>query len=368
MLRIRPAQESDSHEWNKLVETSSECWVSHLFEWKDVVKFSGLSPKSLVAEERGRIVGVFPLFFYKLGFFRWLDSVGIGWGGPCTIGNMKGKQIHERLMQSAKEMADDLCVDFVVLRLFPPFLKNWNSTREKHHWLLLHGYRYSPSYCFMLPLDKSLGLISKNLRKDARRSIKKAEKKNLEVKEIQTVDEVKTYHEIHLETCLRTDMPSNPLAYYETLWKYFGDKGILKAFLARSKEEVVAGIMFFAYKGLAYTWDSCSMTDWLHARPNHFLRWEAIKWAKHNGFKMFGIGGVRPYMMGKKDTKPKGIFEFKKSFGGELVEEPAGIKVHSPVKKAAMEFAMHLYNDTVPSRLKNILGFKRKRVVLFGTL
>jgi len=55
----------------------------------------------------------------------------------------------------------------------------------------------------------------------------------------------------------------------------------------------------------------------LVGRANRLLYWEAIKYAKQKGIKVFDMGGY--YTGEKKDEQKEGINQFKKKFGGQIV-------------------------------------------------
>ncbi len=57
--------------------------------------------------------------------------------------------------------------------------------------------------------------------------------------------------------------------------------------------------------------------------PNDLIPWEVFLWGKRNDYRVFDFGGA-----GKPDI-PYGVREYKKKFGGEIVNYGRYEKIHS---------------------------------------
>ena len=67
---------------------------------------------------------------------------------------------------------------------------------------------------------------------------------------------------------------------------------------------------------------SASDSEYFHLRPNHFITWNLIKYAKDNGFKYLSIGG------GRTSAKDDLLFRFKKGFSSLIADFYIGKKIH----------------------------------------
>ena len=69
-----------------------------------------------------------------------------------------------------------------------------------------------------------------------------------------------------------------------------------------------------------------SLKEFYIKYPNDLLPWEVFKCGKKSGYSIFDFGGA-----GKPDKK-YGVRDYKKKFGGRLVNYGRFEKVHSPIK------------------------------------
>ncbi|MFQ5943849.1 MAG: lipid II:glycine glycyltransferase FemX, partial [Anaerolineales bacterium] len=97
-------------------------------------------------------------------------------------------------------------------------------------------------------------------------------------------------------------------------------------------------------------WYLYGMSTNLHREkmPNHLLHWEAIRWAKEQGCKVYDFVGA-PNELDESDSM-WGVYRFKKGFGGQLVRtigewdfalRPSAYKVYRllmPIAQSVMRF------------------------------
>ena len=70
--------------------------------------------------------------------------------------------------------------------------------------------------------------------------------------------------------------------------------------------------------------DKKSNIEYYKKYPNDLLPWEIFLWGIKNKYSTFDFGGA-----GKPDI-PYGVRDYKKKFGGEIVEYGRYLNVHSP--------------------------------------
>jgi lipid II:glycine glycyltransferase (peptidoglycan interpeptide bridge formation enzyme) len=73
----------------------------------------------------------------------------------------------------------------------------------------------------------------------------------------------------------------------------------------------------------------------LHANP--LLNWHVLKWGLENGYHIFDFGGAG------KPNKNYGVREFKRQFGGKLVNFGRYSKIHSPIKMEIAKKGFEIY-------------------------
>jgi len=91
------------------------------------------------------------------------------------------------------------------------------------------------------------------------------------------------------------------------------------------------------YKDTIYDWYAGSSREYLKLCPNDILPWNAIEWGSKNQFNIFDFGGAG------KPTESYGVREFKKQFGGKLVNFGRYEKSHSKFKTTVTNRGYKLY-------------------------
>jgi len=122
-------------------------------------------------------------------------------------------------------------------------------------------------------------------------------------------------------------------------YKVLSQNGTL--FLARFAGEVIAGGIFITDGTHVRAWVLASRRlDGMDGRmrdiigdANRMVIWEAISWAKQNGYAVFDMGGIDP---DSKDSGQRSLAEFKEAFGGERKSAFYYHKVYSAPLKVWM--------------------------------
>jgi len=112
--------------------------------------------------------------------------------------------------------------------------------------------------------------------------------------------------------------------------------GIL--FTAHHNDRMIGGHIFIGDGTYMRSWVAASLrlerVEWKDRRligcANRMIIWEAIKYAKANGYTLFDLGGINPE---SSVAWERTLAEFKESFGGERKECYYYSRVNSPLLK-----------------------------------
>lgn len=160
----------------------------------------------------------------------------------------------------------------------------------------------------IIDLNKSEEELWKNIDKDARWGVKKAEKENLIIKE-DFLEDLGKFYEIYKETCRFGGI--NPLSLDEIL------KNKPKFFFCYKNDILIAGSAIIIEDDKKFRlFLNASNHEYLKFQPNNLLYWYLIKWGKTNGFKIFDLGGYQ--LNAKPGNKLYNINRFKERWGGEI--------------------------------------------------
>ena len=147
--------------------------------------------------------------------------------------------------------------------------------------------------------NKTLDDIMKDMESKTRQILRKNEKCGITIREIKK-DELKIFKDIMKHTSDRREFIDRPLSYYENMWKYLQEEGIIKIMLAE--------INFDKYK-------ENTNKEFQSAYSTHFA---GIKYAVENNYEKYNFYGITGDF--KEENPLYGLYLFKKSFGGKVVE------------------------------------------------
>lgn len=184
-------------------------------------------------------------------------------------------------------------------------------------------------YTFELNLTQSEEEILKNMHQKTRYNIRVAEKHTVEIKEENSKEAFDIYWQLTKETTQRQGFFAHTQKYHELMWQNLGKKnpGGLEAhlFIARylspeSKVKIplVAWILFTFQNKLYYPYGASSSL-YRNVMASNLMMWEAIKFGKRLGLKIFDMWGS----MGENpDTKDPwyGFHRLKQGYGPLLVK------------------------------------------------
>lgn len=266
-----------------------------------------------VFEDEERIA-VYPFMLNEIKGYdledRYYDiETAYGYGGPVV--NCKDKRFIEKFEKSFNEycIEENIVAEFI---RFHPLIKNQYIFKENID--VSHN-----RYTVYIDLNKSTDeiwendIISKN-----RNMIRKAIKSGLKV---DFDDDINSFKEIYKNTM---DKVSAEDYYYFNDKFYDSLKKIDKVSInVKLKNEIVASAIFLKGDEYFHYHLSGSIKEYLKYSPNNLMLWEAIKYAKENGFKIFHFGG------GLDDSINDKLFKFKKSFGKGIGDFYIGKRIHN---------------------------------------
>ena len=222
-----------------------------------------------------------------------------------------------------------------------------------------------PRWMFRLNLDnKTEDDLMKNMIKQTRKNVKKTLKLGLTLEQI-GIEGLPEYKKITQHTGSRRGFIDRPLSYYENMFKHLKDNiKIVLCYLepkksidllqkeideinsysditeARKKEIkeleakiddiknvqkkygdkiCLAGSMFIECGSELLNLYGGGYDEFMRFNAMYAIQWYAIKYALNNNFKIYNFYGIEGNF--KKENNPMyGVYEFKKGFGGEVVE------------------------------------------------
>lgn len=168
---------------------------------------------------------------------------------------------------------------------------------------------------WVLDLTQSTDEILKNMRKNTRYYIRKAEKEVVEINTSTDIADLKKFYEVYEDTVERQKWNAYNFDYLRKEFEVFAKYKQIKIYLAYYQEKVIAASLFIYYRSEVVYHHSGSLTEFRHIPASYLLQWQAIQDAKRVGYEKYNFFGIA------RDDNPNhpwsGLSFFKKGFGGE---------------------------------------------------
>ena len=361
-ISILPEEiEINDSAWDEFISNHTEGTVYHLTDWLNILqKESSQKVLRLVCKnEEEEIVGVFPLQYTK-GFPLGLGGVpGIKRlsslprtpiGGPLSL----NEEISNLLIQKAIEIIKKDEKRLLQIKSFSSELKAETET--------LHKYLWREIYITEIP-DQPGEIRFGDSRNHAaiKRAVKKALKNNVEFREAETIEEIKIWYPLYLDTMRFHVTPARSLSFFTNIWKYLKPKGFMSLILSELKtdngKEIIAGSVLFKFNNtVTYAFNGSSRNHF-ELRPNDLLHWEAIHGAQKDGYKYYDLGEV------SKDHQS--LAAYKKKWATSIKEmyhyyypKPDGLDSEEELDAGTSGNLKQKVWQSLPLKLTEIIGEK----------
>lgn len=282
------------------------------------------------------LVGV--KFIEKGGILKHFSTHSTVRGGPIWIDTEDGKKAAISLLQEYNKMTKS---NVLFNKVYPMYD---NGSTEI---LQSSGYEQENFLNFLIDLSRSEVEIWNSMNKKRRYGVRKAEKNNLSIKEVENEDELKIFYELLKETSENANIPVKDYKLFFNIFNLLVPNEISRIYLASFNGIPIGGMLTLNYKNTIYDWYACSSRKYLHLCPNDYLVWHVLSWGSKNGYSLFDFGGA-----GNPD-KPYGVRDFKREFGGSLVNYRAYTYINKPFAFNLTVGCYGLYKEKIISKRKS---------------
>lgn len=184
-----------------------------------------------------------------------------------------------------------------------------------------------------IPLDKQFSALHKGRRKNIRR----AERAEIEFREIIDDNEFNIAFDLVESTYNRVKLPMPDKTLFTESHQQLAAQNILKTFVAVANKEIIGCRMVLCYGDIVYDWYAGASEKHLDKYPNDFLPWKVMEWGSLNGYKYFDFGGAG------KPNVAYGVRDHKLKFGGNLIEYGRFEKIHNKLLMEVGKIGLKLY-------------------------
>jgi lipid II:glycine glycyltransferase (peptidoglycan interpeptide bridge formation enzyme) len=274
-------------------------------------------------ESKGDVVAFAPK---TIPIFDDLFSRFMIYYGPATGKNLDLNILDDLLKEICNEAYRRNAINLHIRTPFP-FPYGYEIFRKNGFIRKYEGGEYS---CIIDIHNDQQELWSK-MSRNARRNVKKAQKKGLKIKSVEVESELYDFYKAYAHTSNRRGFNPHPYSFFKILWEKLEPKGEVKFFVVVWEEKVIAGIINIISSQEVVPYILGSYQKFWNLSPNHLLIWHSMCWAKDiPGASIYKLYHLPP----KKDpTQEIDYYTFKSSFGGRLINECTFYnKIISPMK------------------------------------
>ncbi|MCC6614828.1 MAG: peptidoglycan bridge formation glycyltransferase FemA/FemB family protein [Anaerolineae bacterium] len=210
--------------------------------------------------------------------------------------------------------------------------------------LKARGWRFSADQIqfrntILIDLQRSEDDILAAMSQNTRRKIRIAEREGVRVRAGTTAD-LPILYDLYRITAARDGFLIRPPSYYELEWRALMEQGLAHALIAEIDEQPVGHVILFHFGRKCWYFTGASSNEQRDKMPNYLLQWEAMRWAKAQGYALYDMWGA-PTNFDESDPL-WGVYGFKRGFRG-VVTRYVGAWDYAP-----SDLLYRLYTDAMP--------------------
>jgi serine/alanine adding enzyme len=337
---MRIIRELNREAWSDFVFQHPEGNVFQTPEMYDVCKSTkNYEPHFLgIVDDDGGILAILVAVLQReySSFIGGLTARSVIWGGPLVRND--DVKVFRRLLDEY----DNHIGKHVLYSQFRNLRK-----MDKFKSLFLDAeYRYEEHMNVIIDLSKSEETLWKELHSKRRNEIRRARREGTYVRELVDISEIEQVYDILSDVYNDARIPFADRSMFLASYEILRPKGLSRYLGAFNNGKLIGAICLLAYKKRIYDWYAGSSREYLKKYPNDLLPWEVFKWGMQNGYVEFDFGGAG------KPNEDYGVRDYKRKFGGDLVNFGRFQKIHKPFKYAMARAGYNCWRCLKSSKLR----------------
>jgi lipid II:glycine glycyltransferase (peptidoglycan interpeptide bridge formation enzyme) len=232
----------------------------------------------------------------------------------------------------------------VALRWEPDLAADTLEGQILQQYLLARGARPVPAVqplrTIVLDLEPTEERLLAQMKEKWRYNIRLGIRKGVTVRVAESSEDVRSWYTLLQATGERDQFGVHDQAYYQRAWETFAPRDELRLLLAEYEGALLAGIFVSVLGSQAIYLYGASGNEQRQLMPNYVLQWEAIRWAKQRGVRLYDFWGIPA--TDSEDEAMSGVYRFKRGWGGRTVNYLGGYEhVYRPGVMGLMRRFLH---------------------------
>jgi len=284
-----------------------------------------------VVDETDEILAIMLATVIKVGkgIVRAFSARSVIQGGPLFVENERGFLALSALFEEYDRIGRKKA-------LFSEIRNMYDTTQFKHLFEKL-GYAFEDHLNFLVDINKPKEEVWRQISRSMRKNINRAQRKGIVIEEVEDKSLIPVFYEFLRDVYHNAKVPLVDVSFFYSVYDILVPRGMAKFHLAKYDGEYVGGRLSLMYNKTIYADFVGVPKKYKKLHVNPLLNWHVLAWGSENGYHVFDFGGAG------KPGKYYGVREFKRQFGGRLVNFGRYSKVHSVIKMKIAEKGFEIY-------------------------
>ncbi len=296
-MQIRLATAQDKKSWDAYVDSRPDAAPYCRFAWREAVEQAyGHKACYLLAEEKGVMKGILPLFVFRIPFCgSTLVSLPF-----CDVGDVLADNHDTKKALLAETMA--LAKQFRVKGVDVRSCQENLLGNEIGDW---HLSVQTGKVRLLLDLPGSSEELWNGFKSKLRSQVRKAEKNGLTFR-WGDLGDLADFYQVFSRNMHALGSPVHSKEWIEKVFVNYGEN-VRMGLAFKEDQPVGCGIILYTKHTVSVPWAS-TLREFNRLSPNMMLYWNFLKYAADSGKKFFDFG---------RSTPNEGTYRFKKQWGAE---------------------------------------------------
>jgi len=309
-------------EWDNFVLKTPGGHYAQTALWAQAQAIRGWQTLRIVLKEQDNIIAGAQILTRTLPI---VGSLGyLSWGPVCDVLDL---YLSKLVVNEIQKVCKQSHIFYLVLK--PP-----DNGEKIAHLLPGLGFHdatdlYGQTASVVIDLTQDIDCILAQLSKFKRQTIRRIERRGALIRREGTQQDIPGFYRLYALSSQRIGFTPYPEKFYQELWRVFEPRGYLKLFLSEYEGEPVSSLLTIPFKDSVTIYKLGWSGAYSNLYPNDTVYWEAIRWAKSNGYHYFDLGGVNAEAaQATLQNKPipewvlNSFHRFKLDYGGQIIFYP----------------------------------------------
>lgn len=299
---VREVLPEEKEKYNRVINHPLQSW-----EWGEFRKKTGVKVIRLAEFAKEKLSRAYQLTIHSLS----KTSYTVGYLPKCP-------QPDKRMTKALKDVGQKNNCLFI--KLEPNIIKESPSLLVSQYPNIFLSPRplFTP-YTFQIDLTQSEKELLQNMKPKTRYNLRLAQRKGVAVSEDNSDQAFETYLKLLKETTQRQGFYAHDEDYHRKMWSVLKPAGIARLLKADYQGETLVAWVLFHWQNTLYYPYGASSTKYREVMASNLIMWEAMRFGKKLGCKIFDLWGC----LGP-DPDPKdpwyGFHRFKQGYGPKLIK------------------------------------------------